>query len=43
MGECPSLSCGSRLAVDKDKLLPRDNYLIWIRIGLRDKDLCNRI
>jgi len=32
-----------RLAVDKDKLLPRGNYLVWIRIGLRNRDRCNRI
>jgi len=31
------------LAVNKDELLARGNYLIWIRIGLRVKDLYNRI
>ena len=33
--ESPSLSSGSRLAVDKDELLPRGNYLDVKRVRVR--------
>ena len=39
IGESPSLSFSSRSAVDKDELLPRSYYLVWIRIGLKGRDL----
>ena len=43
IGKSLNLSNGLRLTVDKDELLSRVNYLLWIRISLQDWDLCNRI
>jgi len=37
--ESSSLSGDTRLAVDEDELSLRGNYLVWMKIGLRDRDI----
>ena len=39
IGESPSLSGGPCLAIDEGELSPKGNYLVWMMIGLKDKDL----
>ena len=39
IGESSSLSSSPRLVVDEDEISLRGNFLVWMMIRLRDRDL----